>query len=93
MLRAEGIDPTLVPQREIQNNLGINDIASGLLDVASGFTISAGWYAQKRGLNLVALRPQTYGVDFYGDALFTQRRWVEQNPELVQRFVTASLQG
>jgi PAS domain S-box-containing protein len=93
MLRAESIDPTRVPQRPIQGNLGIHDIADGLLDVASGFTISAGWYARQLGLNLTALRPQSYGVDFYGDALFTQRRWIEQDPELVQKFATASLKG
>ncbi len=93
MLRAESIDPARVPQLKIEGNLGIDDIANGLLDVASGFTISAGWYARQRGLDLVAMRPQTYGVDFYGDALFTHRRWVEQDPELVEKFAAASLRG
>jgi ABC-type nitrate/sulfonate/bicarbonate transport system substrate-binding protein len=41
MLYAESIDPALVPLRRIQGRLGIDDIADGLLDVASGFTISA----------------------------------------------------
>jgi len=93
ILRAESIDPARIPLRAIQGNLGVQDIANGLLDVASGFTISAGWYARQLGLKLTALRPQSYGVDFYGDALFTNREWIERNPELVQRFAAASLKG
>jgi PAS domain S-box-containing protein len=93
MLREEGIDPGLVPLNPIEGDLGIEDLAAGRLDVAPGFTISAGWLAREYGLNLTALRPATYGVDFYGDAIFVNRRWIERDPELVRRFVAASLKG
>jgi ABC-type nitrate/sulfonate/bicarbonate transport system substrate-binding protein len=93
MLRAESIDPGLVPQRPIKGKLGIHDIAARHLDVASGFTISAGWYARELGLSLTSLSPQTYGVDFYGSALFTNQRWVSEKPELVQKFAAASMKG
>ena len=93
MLRAEGIDPAGVVLRPIQGNLGIDDVVDGVLDVASGFTISAGWLAKNHAVTLTALHPATYGVDFYGSALFTHQRWIDNNPSLVQRFVSASLKG
>ena len=93
MLRAEGIDPAAVVLRPIQGNLGIDDVVDGVLDVASGFTISAGWLAKNHAVTLTALHPATYGVDFYGSALFTHQRWIDNNPSLVQRFVSASLKG
>lgn len=93
MLRAENIDPDLVRRQPIQGRLGLHDLAEGRADVASGFTISAGWVAKELGLTLTSLRPSTYGVDFYGEALFTNRRVIERDSTLVQRFVAASLKG
>ena len=93
MLRAENIDPALVPQQRIQGRLGLHDLAKGVADVATGFTISADWVARNLGLRLTSLRPAAYGVDFYGEALFSHRRLVDDDPGMVQRFVAASLKG
>lgn len=93
MLRAENIDPALVRLQTIREKLGLFDLAKGHADVVSGFTISAGWVAKEVGLSVRNLRPAAYGVDFYGSALFTHQRLVDANPELVQRFKTASLKG
>ena len=93
MLRAENIDPALVPQQRIQGRLGLHDLAKGVADVATGFTISADWVARNLGLRLTSLRPAAYGVDFYGEALFSHRRLIDDDPGMVQRFVAASLKG
>jgi PAS domain S-box-containing protein len=93
MLRADGIDPARVTLRRIQGKLGIFDLANDLLDVVAGFTVSADWYAKELGLNLNVMRAVSYGVDFYGSALFTDQRWIDRDPELVHRFVAASLKG
>ncbi len=39
------------------------------------------------------LRTTDYGVDFYGDILFTSESEVERDPERVAAFVRASLRG
>ena len=93
MLRAEDIDPALVRLQPIRERLGLFDLAKGYADVVSGFTISAGWVAKELGLTLQRLRPSSYGVDFYGSALFTHQELVDKNPNLVQRFKVASLKG
>ncbi len=93
MLRAENIDPSTVNLLKIKEKIGIFDLAKGNLDVASGFTISAGWYAKQLKLDLTKLRPSAYGVDFYGSALFTRQEIIDKNPKLVRRFTVATLRG
>ncbi len=93
MLRAENIDPTLVKEQPFKERLGIYDLAKGNVDVASGVTISAGWVAKQLGLKLSRLYPRSYGVDFYGDTLFTNQKFIDQNAALVKKFKEASLRG
>ncbi|MAG95427.1 MAG: hypothetical protein CMM08_01885 [Rhodospirillaceae bacterium] len=40
-----------------------------------------------------SLRPASYGIDFYGDSLFTSAALAQGRSDLVQRFVAASLKG
>ena len=93
MLRAENIDPTLVKTTRFKEKYGLLDLAKGNIDVASGYTISAGWLAKELGLELIRLRASTYGVDFYGSAIFSNQNFVENNPQVVEKFVSASLNG
>jgi PAS domain-containing protein len=44
-------------------------------------------------VSLKAIRPQVYGIDFYGDCLFTTEQEIENHPRRVQRFLEAALRG
>jgi len=91
MLRAEGIDPAkvnFVPWRG-----GIPVLTGDLVDVVPGYSISADRLAKENNLTLTSIRPRAYGVDFYGDALFTNQGVIDNDQEMVERFVTASLRG
>ena len=51
-------------------------------------------YQLKRlGIPYVFLDPRDYGIDFYGDCLFTSEREIEYHPERVEAFRRASLRG
>ncbi|MGM0643355.1 MAG: ABC transporter substrate-binding protein [Thermodesulfobacteriota bacterium] len=39
------------------------------------------------------ISPQTYGVDFYGDSLFTTRDELLEHPERTESFLKASIKG
>ncbi|WP_373498357.1 response regulator, partial [Desulfococcus sp.] len=91
MLRAEGINPDHVAVHPA--HFGVADLASGDIDVVADYTLSANWTARKLGLRLASIRPSTYGIDFYGDSLFTRRQLIDDNPDLVWRFTQASIQG
>src|SRR5690606_706939 len=47
----------------------------------------------KRGYETTQIEPSDYGVDFYGDILFTSEYETINNPERVEKFKKASLKG
>ena len=49
-------------------------------------------YAQKN-VNVHAIDPLNYGIDFYGDMLFASEESVRRDPQRVQRFLKATIQG
>ena len=91
MLRAEGLNPENVPAHP--HEPGLSHLAEGRVDAAMGYALASPWVGRNLGLDLISLRPSAYGVDFYGDTLITHRDLAENNPELVKRFVDASLKG
>ena len=91
MLRAEGIDPAKVTP--YPHEPGWDHFFGGRVDVIPAYNITTPFNAQRLGYAVKALRPATYGVDFYGDTLFTNRSMTEDKPDLVLRFKEASLKG
>jgi PAS domain S-box-containing protein len=63
------------------------------LAAISAYVTNEPYFLQSRGISVQFLRPSTYGIDFYGDTLFTRREIVAEDPERVQRFRDACLQG
>lgn len=49
--------------------------------------------ANYEGIETNVLWPSDYGVPFYGDVIFTTEEFIEQNPDVVERFVRATLKG
>lgn len=48
---------------------------------------------QRKGFNVDVLVPEDYGVSFYGDTIITTEEIIEKRPELVERFLRATLKG
>ncbi|MDM8549300.1 ABC transporter substrate-binding protein [Desulfobacterales bacterium HSG2] len=91
MLQSEGIDPVLVPP--YPHEPGMDHLTEGRVDVIPGYRISAPYHIKLRGLKITTLRPSAYGIDFYGDSLFTHERRIERDQDAVKRFVVATLKG
>jgi NitT/TauT family transport system substrate-binding protein len=45
------------------------------------------------GADFTAIWPSEYGVSFYGDVIFTTDEFIEKHPDVVERFVRATLKG
>ncbi len=93
MLAAEGIDPETMNWVESIPGQNGARLIDGEIDAFFSFEPASIPVLERGGLSITVLRPPTYGVDFYGDALFTSRALAESNPDLVSRFVAASLEG
>jgi PAS domain S-box-containing protein len=48
---------------------------------------------QAAGAKPSYLMPVNYGIDFYGDVLFTSKRMIDKSPETVEKFKNASFKG
>jgi signal transduction histidine kinase len=91
MFQREGI-----PMDEIdvvQGWVNPEDFLDPTLTSVTAYVTNEPYYLQSRGISVSFLRPATYGIDFYGDTLFTRREVLEQSPKVVSRFREASIRG
>ncbi|WP_462321778.1 ABC transporter substrate-binding protein [Halochromatium sp.] len=63
------------------------------IDALSAYVTNQPYYLQQQGERYQILWPKRYGVDFYGDSLFTSQRELRRHPERVEAFLQASLRG
>jgi NitT/TauT family transport system substrate-binding protein len=67
--------------------------ASGDVPVWGGFINVFVLEVPKAGYKVNIISPDDYGIHFYGDTLITTDSLIRKNPDLVQRFLRASLMG
>lgn len=91
MCRNEGI--ALDGLIAVAHSWDIRDLADGRVDAMSAYLTDVPFLLQQEGVPFTILRPQTYGIDFYGDGLFTTEREIAQHPARVKAFREASLRG
>lgn len=87
----EGIDlDRLSIMNHSWNNL---DLIEGRIDAMTGYRSVEPFQLTELGVPPAIIRPADYGVDFYGDILFSSRSFVERNPETVEKFKRATFKG
>jgi PAS domain S-box-containing protein len=91
MLEREGVGHdriTVVP-----NHWQDNELLDGTADAMNGFLIDVPYTMRRAGVPVRIIRPLDYGVDFYGDCLFTSEAQIRRDPALVERVRRAVLRG
>ncbi|NOZ68250.1 MAG: ABC transporter substrate-binding protein, partial [Deferribacteres bacterium] len=91
MFLNEGI--SLNDIRIVEHSWGIDDLINGKVDASEGYITDRPFMLRERGVPYVIIRPLTYGIDFYGDCLFTSEKQVKEHPRRVKAFREASLRG
>ncbi len=91
MLLAEGIDASKV--RFMPHSWNLQDLASGKADAMSAYLTVEPYQLQKLGVSPGIMRPSTYGIDFYGDCLFTTEAEIRDHPAEVEAVLRASRAG
>jgi PAS domain S-box-containing protein len=91
MLAREGIDPKLVT--ELQHSWNLDDLVAGRVDAVSAYASVEPFQLRARGVEPAILRSADYGIDFYGDTLFTTEHQAHDHPEQTAAFVRASRRG
>lgn len=93
LLASEGIAPHANRTTDITRDFTLEDLINETFDVVPDFLGQIPYAAEKAGIPVKVIRPAEYGVDFYGDTLFTSGKLAGSNPELVERFRRASIKG
>ncbi len=91
MLVREGIDPDLVTI--IPHSWNLADLIEGRVDAMSAYATVEPFMMQARGVEPAMLRAVDYGVDFYGDTLFTTETESRERPERVAAVLRAVRKG
>lgn len=68
-------------------------LQNGDTKVILGFASDEPYILERRGYQPVVISPMDYGIDLYGDLLFTSESTLRTDPELVEAFRQAVLRG
>jgi len=70
-----------------------NDLLSGKVDALESYITIGPYMLRQKGIIPSIIRPAPYGVDFYGDFIFTSSHEIDSDPERVDAFRRASIKG
>ncbi len=91
MMRRVGVSPDQYTEVVLPSD--VKEFASGKAQVWAIFTNSFAITLKDAGYQLNFIYPDDYGVHFYADCLYTTDDLIARNPDLVLRFLRASLKG
>jgi PAS domain S-box-containing protein len=77
----------------IHHSFDINNLLTGQVDAVSAYLTDELFIIKEAGFEYTILSPNSAGIDFYGDLLFTTDSLIKSNPKLVSKFRDASLKG
>ncbi len=77
----------------ITTTYNINDLINGKTDALNAYSTNEPFYLEEKNIPYTIISPKTYGIDFYGDCLFTSEKEIANNPERVESFLKASKKG
>jgi NitT/TauT family transport system substrate-binding protein len=91
VLAKAGIDKSKLT--EIPVKFDITPLLTGDIDVWPGYVINEVLAAKEKGFDVNIVAPSDYGIDLYADTLFTTEKMLRDKPDVVRKFVAATLAG
>ena len=91
LLRKLGIAPTAIEQVPYERD--VTPLVTGQVDAHMVYRTATGLAFEETGHELNWIWMEDYGIHFYADTIVANEALVEQNPDLVERFLRATLKG
>ena len=79
--------------RHVPHSMKDTEFLDGRVDVISAYITDLPYRLRKKGIRFNMINPQSYGIDFYGDNLFTTETEIREHPDRVVKMRRASLKG
>jgi diguanylate cyclase (GGDEF)-like protein/PAS domain S-box-containing protein len=97
MFRREGVKVRTgadgEPVRFRSHSWNFDDLLNGKADAMSAYLTEIPGISRLLAFEPATLNPLDYGIDFYGDTLFTRSDYLKANPDVVERLRRASVKG
>ena len=87
-----GVDPSKIIEVEVDYD-ALEMLYTGEVDVWTGFAHNEPTEARLAGNEINLILPADYGIESYAGIIIVQEKTIENNPDLVARFVKASRKG
>jgi ABC-type nitrate/sulfonate/bicarbonate transport system substrate-binding protein len=94
LLETENVDSSKI--KEVQKNPSDLTLYHGSVDVQPNFItdfIISNETASKQNISLNLIRASDYGIESYGYTIFTTDKMIEEHPEIVEKYLRATLKG
>jgi len=91
MLLQAGITVSDFNQQEHSYN--VQDLIDGKTEAMASYISNEPYQMELKGVDYNVIHPKDYGFDMYSDILFSSREYIQQNPEITDRFYRASIRG
>lgn len=90
MLNKLRVKPNLIREREKDDYL---KLINEEIDLIPAYLSNELFYFKEKNIDINVINPMNYGVDLYGDMLFTNQDEAKNHPERVTKFREATLKG
>lgn len=91
MLKASGID--VADLDWVDHTFDANDVVNNRVAAMTAYLTNQPYDLVQNDIPHTIFNPHDYGIDFYGNILFTSEKESVENPERTRRFVRASKKG
>lgn len=69
------------------------DLVDGKTDAMVGYITDQPFWFKEKGIGVNVIDPRDYGIDFYGDNLFTAEKEIREHPQRVKKMIRATIKG
>ena len=77
----------------IHNFTNYQDFIDDKVDVISAYSTDQPYWLKTKGIDVNIIDPKSYGIDFYGDCLFTTKKEIDSYPNRAKKIKRATIKG
>ena len=91
LMQKQGVDTSTITK--VPYDYQYSEFVAGKADIIPSYLIGGIPKLRSKGYKLNLIWPGDYGISFYADTIATTDRMIQEKPDLVLRFLRASLKG
>lgn len=79
--------------KKVPYSYDYQDLVSGKVDVVSAYLTTQPYELRAQGIGVNIIAPSSYGINLYGDNLYTSEKELGEHPQRVEKMIRATLKG